>query len=310
MAEPDLNTHLKKLLTEKLAASDADETCRLIHGRGGMFPGLEFLTADKFGELIYLVKHQQCSLTGDETEHILTELCKSELFPVSHWVFQDRNMRPDIKTSTDSPCQTEYICRESGLDYIIEPMKGQNPGLFTDACHIREWLLNNSLNKKILNLFSYTCSFSVAALKGGASQVYNWDMNSSALNRGRKNHQKNFTPEHIRNVSFINHNILKSFGKIGRSAPYNIVVIDPPTFQGKSFDDQKHWQPLLKRAADWQVSGGILICNSHNNARSAQWIPEMAVPLGYSIVERLAQPLSCRDIDPEGGLKTWLFTKE
>ena len=52
----------------------------------------------------------------------------------------------------------------------------------------REYLSKISKNKKVLNLFSYTCGFSMYARRGGAKEVINIDMNKSVLITGQKNH--------------------------------------------------------------------------------------------------------------------------
>ncbi|WP_199519176.1 class I SAM-dependent methyltransferase, partial [Psychrobacter sp. bablab_jr012] len=52
------------------------------------------------------------------------------------------------------------------------------------------------------------------------------------LRTGKQNHQLNgFT----RGVSYLPHDILKSFGKLKKSAPYDLIIVDPPSFQKGSF---------------------------------------------------------------------------
>ncbi len=73
----------------------------------------------------------------------------------------------------------------AGLRYQLELGKAQNTGLFLDMRHGRDWLRRHAAGKRVLNLFAYTCAFSVAALAGGAERVVNVDMQSRALSRGR-----------------------------------------------------------------------------------------------------------------------------
>ncbi len=104
----------------------------------------------------------------------------------------------------------------------------------------RQFVYENAKDKKVLNLFSYTCSFSVCASKGEAKEIVNIDMAKNALNTGRLNHQKNNLD--TKNVKFLPHNILKSWGKIKKSGPYDIIIIDPPSFQKGSFAATKDYE--------------------------------------------------------------------
>ena len=69
----------------------------------------------------------------------------------------------------------------------------------------RDWLLQNAAGKRVLNLFAYTCSLSVAAIHGGAEEVINLDMASAALATGRKNHQLNFDTQTCRRASSVSY---------------------------------------------------------------------------------------------------------
>lgn len=92
----------------------------------------------------------------------------------------------------------------------------------------RKWVLENSKNKRVLNLFAYTCGFSVSAIAGNAQSVVNLDMAKAALSKGRVNHQLN---EHdLRKVRFLGYDLFKSWGKVKKFGPYDLIIIDPPEF--------------------------------------------------------------------------------
>lgn len=73
----------------------------------------------------------------------------------------------------------------------------------------------NSAQRKVLNLFAYTCAFSVAALKGGADEVVNMDMSKGALAIGKQNHLLNGLTAGAR---FLGHDIFKSWGKLKKNS--------------------------------------------------------------------------------------------
>ena len=64
-------------------------------------------------------------------------------------------------------------------------------GLFLDMANGRRWLQDNSKGKYVLNLFCYTCAFSVAALRGGAEEVVNIDKVKGVIKIGQRNHDLN-----------------------------------------------------------------------------------------------------------------------
>ena len=101
----------------------------------------------------------------------------------------------------------------------------------------------------MLNLFAYTCAFSIAALAGGARQVVNNDMSRPSLDWGRENHQRN--GQDLRSVSMLPHNLFKSWWKIRSLGPYGLIIIDPPTYQRGSFDAEKDY------GTDPQATGRI-----------------------------------------------------
>ena len=85
----------------------------------------------------------------------------------------------------------------------------------------RQWVQERSQGKRVLNLFAYTCGFSVAAKAGGANQVVNVDMAKGALSRGRDNHRLN---EHdMSDVTFMGYDIFRSWGKITKYGPYDLA---------------------------------------------------------------------------------------
>ena len=141
--------------------------------------------------------------------------------------------------------------------YLLTHRRGMNPGLFLDARNARSFVARYAAGKKILNLFSYTCGFSVAALKGGASQVVNIDMKRQFLEWGRDNHSLNGLD--MRKARFEKLDIMKSFGRLERFGPYGMIICDPPTFQGKSFSRIKDFPRLIRRCLPMVAPGGLLV---------------------------------------------------
>ncbi|MFN3496069.1 MAG: class I SAM-dependent methyltransferase, partial [Hydrogenophaga sp.] len=164
-----------------------------------------------------------------------------------NWVLQQR--QPDGPGSAPvTQCMAgkvpqPHVVNEGGARIGVQLLKGQNHGLFLDMAEGRRWLRENARGARVLNLFAYTCGFSVAAIEGGAEHVVNLDMSRAALSRGRDNHRLN--GHDLSQVSFLGHDLFKSWGKVINNGPYDLVIIDPPSFQKGSFLLTKDYQRVL-----------------------------------------------------------------
>ncbi len=123
----------------------------------------------------------------------------------------------------------------------------------------RKLVRERSAGKKVLNLFAYSCGFSVAALAGGASQVVNLDMNRGALELGKLNHRLNDIE--LRRASFLPLELFRSLGRLRKLGPFDLVICDPPASQGKSFTAELHWPKLVRSLPALTAPGGeVLAC--------------------------------------------------
>lgn len=121
----------------------------------------------------------------------------------------------------------EFIVEENGLKFLVNLTDYLDTGLFLDHRITRQMVREKSEEKKVLNLFCYTGSFSVYAAAGKASEVVSVDLSKTYLNWAERNMQVNF-PE------FGGHKIVhadvKQYLKDLPSASFDLIVMDPPTF--------------------------------------------------------------------------------
>ena len=87
--------------------------------------------------------------------------------------------------------QHEFVVEENGLKFIVNLSDYLDTGLFLDHRITRQRVREQSSNKKVLNLFAYTGSFSVYAAAGGASEVVTVDFSKTYLNWAERNMQLN-----------------------------------------------------------------------------------------------------------------------
>lgn len=230
------------------------EARRVFHGRGRCFPGLQDLTIDAYGSRLWI------TLFAARDRGWLDQLVvalRKRLPEVETVVVQHRDLPREPLQLLLGQLEKDPILVESGLKYYLRPHQGLNIGFFIDMAIGRSLVRQCAGGKRVLNLFAYSCSFSVAALAGGAEQVVNIDMNRSALDLGRRNHRLNALDE--RKVSFLPHEIFRSFSLLRKLGPFDLIVCDPPHAQGRSFTAEHHWPRLIGRLESLLAEGGEVI---------------------------------------------------
>ena len=282
----------------------SEDVRRVFHGRGGLYPDCEQWSLDWFAPVWVLTSFKPVKDAELAQFQIALEARWQALAPGMplNWVFQSR-VSGEAETRLMAGSVPEpHVVTEQGARYIVHLMRGQNHGLFLDMAVGREWLKNHALHENILNLFAYTCAFSVVALQGGAAQVVNLDMSQAALAVGQQNHRLNDLPAKAR---FLVHDIFKTWGKISKMGPYGVIVIDPPSYQKGSFIATKDYIKLIRRLPDLlEPQGHVLLCLNAPELDSQflhSQVAEAAPSLNF--VERLANPAAFADIDPEKSLK-------
>ncbi|PLX40970.1 MAG: SAM-dependent methyltransferase [Deltaproteobacteria bacterium] len=283
------------------ASRVAGEATRLFHGRGGTFPGAEGLCADWFEPLLFI------TLYGEEAEALTAPLINAAKEALGERVgsimIQRRYLGGSPAELIEGSLPDKPLAVEGGLSYLIRPGEAQNIGFFGDMSKGRALVRNRANKKRVLNLFSYTCSFSVAALAGGAESVVNLDMSRGALSLGRENHMVNGFD--LRRAAFLCHDLFKSFSKLRKLAPFDMVIVDPPTSQGRSFTAERDWPRLLSRLPQL-IEGGAEVIAALNaphlpstflEEQFTAQLPEALLAGRYSSGEDYPEA------DPERGLK-------
>jgi 23S rRNA (cytosine1962-C5)-methyltransferase len=251
-----LDVHLRSKL-QSLAAEPVDSQ-RLFHGRGHCYSGLEMLAIDLYDPVVCVTLF----VAGEHEAAILRSIercyeCFTSRFEAL--VVQRRYLDGSpMEVLRGAQPETVYA-RRGDLRFHLKLGQRQNSGYFLDMEPGRVWLEGICRDKKVLNLFSYTCAFSVVAVQAGAAEVINVDMSRAALNLGRDNHHLNNLPK--QNSRFLSRNILKSWNRIKQPGPYDIAIIDPPTFQRGSFICSKDYARVIRRLPEFMRAGGdILAC--------------------------------------------------
>ena len=287
------------------------DAVRIFHGRGGLYPRCEHWVLDAFPPVLVLTSFKP--VTQEELETVQSSLSQrwAQIAPNAplNWVFQNRHDgEPETRLMAGQVPEPHEVT-EQGARFRVHVLKGQNHGLFLDMAEGRRWVREQAtVNPKlrVLNLFAYTCAFSVVALKAGAQQVVNVDMSQGAMTIGQKNHQLNGLTH---GASFLVHDIFKTWGKISRSGPYDLIILDPPSFQKGSFIATKDYAKLMRRLPDLLMPGGqALLCLNAPELGTAFLQDQMKeFAGGLDFVQRLQNPITFDDVSKDRSLKVLIY---
>lgn len=239
-------------------AHSGSESCRLFHGRGHCFPGYEDLLIDWFKPVVLItLYHRQDAAWLAQ----LVALLLSQLAGVETVILQQRYLQNSPSRILFGELPDQVYAVEDGLKYCLRLNLAQNIGFFLDMAQGRRVVSSIVEGRKVLNLFSYSCSFSVVSVASAATQVVNMDMNRGALQLGRLNHQLNNLD--LRKASFLPLEVFRSFSKLRKLAPFDLIICDPPDAQGESFQPHRDWPKLVQKLPPLLNPGGeLLLCLS------------------------------------------------
>ncbi len=266
---------------------------RVFHGRGGLHPGCEHWTLDAFPPVWLLTSFQP---VPDDTLAVIGEALAarwSEIAPgeTLNWVFQCRGEGQADTVLMAGSVPEPHVVSERGARYLVHVLKGQNHGLFLDMAEGRQWVREHATGHKVLNLFAYTCAFSVVALQGGAKQVVNVDMSAGAMAIGQQNHPLNALKE---GASFLVHDIFKTWGK---------------SHQKGSFVATQDYIKLIRRLPDLlRPEGRVLLCLNAPQLSPAFLMDQMQEAAPELVFEeRLANPAVFADVSQDRSLKVLVY---
>jgi len=270
---------------------------RIFHGRGHAYEGLKHVTIDWLPPVILITLFEpEPSQAIDDLANVLQALlpeCRS--VQLQH--------RYELSGPIDvikGDAITDLAITEGELQFNISLGKARNTGLFLDMQTGRAWVQANSKGLRVLNLFSYTCGFSVAAIAGGAKSVLNADMSSAALNVGRENHRLN--KQALSTVRFEKINIFNSFSRFKKRGLFDLLVCDPPTLQKGSVDIVRDYPKILRRLDQFMAAESTLVLclNAPELGRDflVQHMQELAP--SYQLIEQIKAPDIYKEAEGKG----------
>ena len=216
--------------------------------------GLE-LTVDIYGPYARIMDYRDEGRNEDEITEIMDIVSRFLYIERDKVIWKERKKREGREQHEKGTGECPVVVKENGLYFECELMKYVDTGLFLDMTENRRLLMEMAQNQRVLNLFSYTSSFSVYAAKGGAESVESVDLSNVYTAWSRRNLDRN---------GFLDENKYKVVAEdarafleraVAENRRYDIVVFDPPAFsnshKAEDFDVKKDHVPFL--AAIWKI---------------------------------------------------------
>jgi len=295
-------------MIEHITTTDFTDVQRLFHGRGHAYPNLNHINVDWFSPVIIITLYQAVD----------SEWLAVQASALKTLIKECRSVQVQHRYEKFAPTElllgeqiNHTIVSEQGLHYHIEFGRAQNSGLFLDMSNGREFLRQCAQGKSVLNLFAYTCAFSLSAIAGGASKAVNIDLSKSSLSKGRENHHLNkLAKKEGKQVIFEGVDIFKSNTRIKKYGPYDILVCDPPSFQKGSVNIQRDYAKIIRRIPQWMNPGAtVMLCLNSPDLDDNFLKTEVARECPDCHFEyRLENPAVFKEAHEGKGLKVLIFT--
>jgi 23S rRNA (cytosine1962-C5)-methyltransferase len=255
---------------------------RLVNDRGD---GLEGLVIERLGPVLIAQLHEGRLCAGVESLRPVCERLAAQLgaSAVYRKTFpRDRSAalaRLEAQLTDPAPwigaaAPFEIVIDEDGLRLIVRPYDGYSTGLFLEHRDNRALVRRRADGRRVLNLFAYTCAFSVAALAGAAAEIVSVDLSRKFLDWGRRNVLANLPADQAalesRRAEFVCSDVFEYYRRAARQGRrFDLVILDPPTFSRQKrsrrvFSIERDLDRLVRGAVELLDRGGVLLlCCNH-----------------------------------------------
>ena len=159
-----------------------------------------------------------------------------------------------------------FTVLEYGIKFKVNLLDYLDTGLFLDHRETRQFVAKISNGKRLLNLFAYTCSFSVHAAAAGATFTKSVDMSNTYTEWGKDNFDLNSLS--LKNNLVVREDCLKFLNE-EKGPKFDIIVIDPPTISRSKkmeqmFDVQIDYVSLITKALALLTSDGCIVFSTNS----------------------------------------------
>jgi len=245
------HSRIKRAVALRNAVMPGDTTCcRLINAEGDLLPGL---VVDRYNDILVMqvITPGVDDIKGDIVDCLRSELPSCVIFERSDTrTRSNEGYRPETGPIYGTFETEDLRVREHGIEFAVDILTGDKTGFYLEHRDTRQRIMAYAGGRDVLDLFSYTGSFSVCALKAGASSVTSIDSSAPAQVQLKRNMELNrikpFTWRHHKDdaARFLGDD--KAF--------YDLVLCDEPAF-GNEYEEHSR---TLQLAVARVKPGGIL----------------------------------------------------
>lgn len=162
----------------------------------------------------------------------------------------------------------KQVILENNTKFAVDLNDGLMTGIFLDQRDVRYYLQQNAQNATVLNTFSYTAAFSVAAALGGATSTVSVDVAKRSIEWSHKQFEVNKID--VSTHQFIVMDVFEYFKYAQKKAlAFDWVILDPPSFartKKRTFSVTKDYDTLLEQAiAVTKQNGRIIVSTNASN---------------------------------------------
>ncbi len=228
-------------------------------------------TIDIYGKYLLIVQYEQrgvASLSAEDSQTLAEAAGKSLYFPEDRIFLKSRKKLSDREQYTKYSAEnvTDYI-EEFGLQFKVNLSDYIDTGLFLDHRDTRALVRESAAGKKVLNLFSYTGSFSVYAAAGGAVSTTTVDLSNVYIEWAKENMALNHfqSPSH----EFFSIDVFKFIREsASENKKWDLIILDPPTFSNsrkmeKVLDIQRDHVDLINKCLSILTKNGVIIFSNN-----------------------------------------------
>jgi 23S rRNA (cytosine1962-C5)-methyltransferase len=284
---------------------DAGTTAyRVLHGAIDGTPGL---VLERFGDVLIAQLHEGRLEPGEDGARRVCEAAAERLVVRSVYrkrFPRDRQAAESLEAEhrdptpwIGTPCEPQITVLERGIRFFVRPYDGFGVGLFLDQRANRLRVRQLAAGRRVLNLFAYTCGFSVAAALGGAASTVSVDSHKRFLEWGRQNFGANELP--LEPHRFVYSEAFDYFARARRQhRGFELIVIDPPTFarskrSRRVFSLEQHLPALVAEAMSLLERGGWMVLSTNHRGTSRARLEqalESAAERGGRRVDSIERP--------------------
>ncbi|HQR47275.1 MAG TPA: class I SAM-dependent rRNA methyltransferase [Thermoanaerobaculia bacterium] len=235
---------------------------RVVNAEGDFLPGL---VVDRYAGVLSV----QSTTEGTERARPLWLPALRSRFPGA--TILQRNDLPS-RAAEGLPTEDERLAgeaspprapfRERGLSFLADLAGGQKTGFFLDQRENRDLVRRHAAGRRVLNLFSYSGAFGVAALAGGAVSVTHVDASAPALELAREHHARNGQA----GADFVAADVFEDLrARVAAGEAWDLIVTDPPAFAKRRGDVERAcrgYKDVNRLALKLLAPGGLLLACS------------------------------------------------